>query len=178
MLAGLFLLMFGLGAATAAHALDVAAGVAFPRGFYEHALGVRGEFVSRVDFLPAYLSPVVRLSGYGATRDGVSLVVGSASPLLKAVAPGTASTALGFTPYIALGPSFSYLYSWADLEDFGTESNSDFSATLSIFVGVEFFSNSKISIFGEARQTIPSEFTFDYVMVGLKFRGSRLPGIG
>jgi opacity protein-like surface antigen len=174
---GLFLLILGLTVTTPSHALDFAAGVAFPRGFYENALGAQAEFSARTGLLPAYLSPVARLSGYLASRDKVSLAVGSGSLLLQARAPESVLKVLGFSPYVAAGPSLNYLYSWVDLEDFGTESNSDFSATLSVFAGIEFFPASRVSIFGEARQTIPSEFTFDYVIVGLKLHGSRLPSI-
>jgi hypothetical protein len=180
-LPGLFvsLLLLTLGSALAvpAHALDAAAGVAFPRGFYENALVGQVELTEGSSFLPSYLSPVVRLSGYGASRNKVGLLVGSGSLLLQARAPASVSNLLGFSPYAAVGPSFNYLYSWADLEDFGIESNSDFSTTLSIFAGIEFLPASRVSIFGEARQTVPSEFTFDYVIVGLKFHGSRVPSI-
>ena len=174
------LLLFALGSATLAvpaHALDFAAGVAFPRGFYENALAGQVELIGGSSFLPGYLTPVLRLSGYGASRDKVSLVVGSGSLLLQARAPGFVSNLLGFSPYVAVGPSFNYLYSSVDLEDFGTLSNSHSSTTLNLFAGVEFFPASRVSIFGEARQTVPSEFTFDYVIVGLKFHGSRVPSI-
>jgi hypothetical protein len=173
------LLLFTLGTVLAApaYALDAAAGVAFPRGFYENALAGQVELAGGFSFLPGYLTPVLRLSAYGASRDKVSLVVGSGSFLLQARAPGSVSNLLGFSPYVAVGPSFNYLSSWADLGDFGIESNSAFSTTLSLFAGVEFLPASRVSIFGEARQTLPSEFTFDYVIVGLKFHGSRVPSI-
>jgi opacity protein-like surface antigen len=177
LLVSLLLLILGLSQATPSRAVDFAAGVAFPRGFYENALGGQAEFNVGRGFLPSYLSPVVKLSVYVASRDKVSLAVGSGSLLLEARAPGSVSNALGFSPYVAAGPSFNYLYSWVDLEDFGTLSNSDVSTTLSVFAGVEFFPASRVSLFGEARQTIPSEFTFDYVIVGLKFHGPRLPSI-
>jgi len=173
----LLMLLLGLSLATPCQALDFAAGFAFPRGFYENALGVQAEYVYHTSSLPAYLTPVARLSGYVASRNKVSLAVASGSLLIKARAPESLSNTLGFSPYVAAGPSLNYVYSWVDLEDFGTESDSKSSATLSVFAGVEFFPASRVSIFGEARQTVPSEFTFDYVIFGLKYNGSRRPSI-
>lgn len=173
----LLVLAFGVGVTTQSQAVDFAAGVAFPRGFYENALGVQAEYVFQSSFLPAYLTPLARLSGYVASRDKVSLAVGSGSLLIKASAPVSISNTLGFCPYVAAGPSVNYMYSWVDLEDFGTESSSKSSTTLSIFAGIEFFPAARVSIFGEARQTVPSEFTFDYVIVGLKYHGPKRQSI-
>lgn len=166
-----------LGVATSSYGLDLAAGVAFPRGSYENALGVQTEYVMRISALPTYLTSSARVSGYLASRDKITLAVGSGSLLIKAMAPQSISNPLGFSPYIAVGPSVNYLYSSADLEDFGTVSDSRSSVTLSAFVGVEFFPAARVSIFGEARETVPSTFTFDYVMVGLKYHGARRPSI-
>lgn len=162
---------------TAACSTELAAGVAFPRGFFDYGLGAHVELEGLRAPLPAFLNPGARVSGYLSYRDNVRLTVGSLSLLLKLKAPRPLSGTLGFSPYISAGPSFNYLYSWVDLQDFGSMSESDLSTTLSVFVGAEFFSATRMTLFAEARQTIPSDFTFDYVLVGLKVRGPTLPGI-
>jgi len=161
---------------TAYSSTDFAGGVAFPRGFFDYGFSAYAEQGIRYGLFPPFLSPVVRGSGYFSYRDNVRLAVGSASFLLKLSPPRPVSGTLGFSPYVSVGPSVNYLYSWADLEDFGSMSESDLSTTLSVFAGADFFSASGLTLFVEGRQTVPSDFTFDYVLVGLKFRGSDLPG--
>ena len=103
--------------------------------------------------------------------------MGSASVLVRLSAPEALGGKLGLRPYVSAGPSFNYQYSWADLDDFGNISESETSTTTSVFVGADFFTASRVSVFVEARQTLQSDFTFDYVMVGLKYAGPVLPDI-
>jgi hypothetical protein len=152
--------------------MDFAAGVAFPEGFFDYGFSAHAEQEIRYGLLPPFISPAARASGYFSYKDNVRLAVGSASLLLKLTTPQPVSGFLGLTPYVSVGPSFNYLYSWADLEDFGSMSKSETSTTFNVFAGAEFFSTSGLTLFVEARSAIPSDFTFDYVLVGLKLRGS------
>ncbi len=169
-------LFFVLGASPA-RAADFAGGVAIPRGFYDWAATGHVELSPYGGDLPPFLGVDARVSAYVSYRDRIGLSVASASLLLKLSPPAPIGGGLGLKPYVAAGPSANYLYSWANLEDFGTISESDFSTTASVFVGAEFFSVSKVALFLEARQTLPSDFTFDYVFVGLKLVGPKLPSI-
>jgi hypothetical protein len=164
-------------AATTAHCLELAGGVAIPRGFYDYAVTGYGEFRLYRGNLPPFVSVNGRVSGYGAYREQIGLLVGSASLLVKVTTPGPLGGTLALKPYASAGPSFNYLYSWADLGDFGTLSESESSTTTSVFLGADFFSTSKVSLFVEARETIRSDFTFDYVLIGLKYVGRVLPDI-
>jgi len=172
------LLVVALLAAVPAQSGDLAGGVAVPRGFYDYAVNAYYEFsLYRVGGLPPYVSLNGRVSGYGSYRDQIGLGVGSASVLVRLSAPEALGGKLGLRPYVSAGPSFNYQYSWADLDDFGNISESETSTTTSVFVGADFFTASRVSVFVEARQTLQSDFTFDYVMVGLKYAGPVLPDI-
>jgi hypothetical protein len=162
---------------TGACSTDFAVGVAFPRGFFDYGFNACVEHNISYGPLPPYLHPTARGSGYFAFKDNVRHAVGSASLLLKLSPPRPVSGTLGFSPYVSAGPSLNYVYSWADLEDFGTMSASETSTTFTVFAGAEFLSTAPFALFVEARQTVPSDFTFDYVLVGLKLRGSPLPSI-
>jgi len=154
---------------------DLAAGLAVPRGFYDYAVNAFGEFgLYKGGDLPSYVSLNGRVSGYGSYRDQIGLLVGSASVLVRLSVPDVVGGKLGLKPYVSVGPSFNYQYSWADLDDFGTISQHETSATTSVFVGVDFFSKSKLSLFLEARQTLPSDFTVEYVLFGVKYSGAVL----
>jgi hypothetical protein len=159
-----------------AEAVDFAGGVAFPRGFYDYAVYGYGEFSPYDGNLPPVLTIKARGSEYVSYRDGVGLLVTSGSLLLELSPPSDVSRLMGLRPYVSAGPSLNYLYSWADLGDFGSLSESEFSVTASVFAGVEFSVMSGLAFFAEARQTIQSDFTFDYVLVGIKLLGPRLPG--
>jgi len=172
------LLVAALLAATPADSAELAGGVAVPRGFYDYAVGAYGEFsLYRGGALPQYLSLNGRVSGYGSYRDQIGLAVASASVLVRLSTPEALGGRLGLRPYVSAGPSFNYKYSWADLDDFGTISGHETSTTTSVFVGADFFSTSRVTLFVEARQTLPSDFTFDYVLFGLKYAGPILPDI-
>jgi hypothetical protein len=160
-----------------AEAVDFAGGVAFPRGFYDYAVNAYGEFSPYQDNLPPVLIVKARGSEYVSYLDGVGLSVTSGSLLLELSPPSDISRVMGFRPYVSAGPSLNYLYSWADLGDFGTLSKSEFSVTASVFVGAEFSVLSRLAFFAEARETIQSDFTFDYVLVGIKLLARSLPGI-
>ncbi|MBN1504602.1 MAG: hypothetical protein JW952_06055 [Candidatus Eisenbacteria bacterium] len=156
---------------------ELAGGLAVPRGFYDYGVGAFGEFRLYKGTLPPYVSVNGRVSGYGSYMDQIGLVMGSASVLLRLSTPDPLGGTLGLKPYVSVGPSFNYQYSWADLDDFGTISESRASTTASVFVGVDFFSASNLSVFVETRETIRSDFTFDCVLFGLKYAGPTLPGI-
>ncbi|UCF79620.1 MAG: hypothetical protein JSW03_05100 [Candidatus Eiseniibacteriota bacterium] len=153
-------------------ATEYGAGVAFPRGFFDYAFGAQAEHEMQYRALPPYLTPAVRVSGYFSYLDNLRLAVGSGSILLKLSPRQATRKATVFVPYVSVGPSVNYLYSWADLEDFGNMSESKLSTTLSVFAGAELLVAPRVSLFAEARQTVPSDFTFDYVLVGLKLRAS------
>ncbi len=164
--------------AAPAQCVDLAAGVAVPRGFYDYAVAGHGELtLYKGGVLPPFVSVSGRLSGYVSYRDQIGLGVGSASILAKLTAPEAMGGRMGFRPYVSVGPSFNYQYSWADLDDFGTLSEHKTSTTTSVFVGADFFSRSRFTFFIEARQTLPSDFTFDYAMFGIKYAGPILPDI-
>jgi hypothetical protein len=163
--------------APAADCVELAGGIAVPRGFYDYAVCAHGEFGLYKGALPPYVSVNGRVSGYGSYRDQVGLGVVSASLLVRLSTPGLVGGKLGLRPYVSAGPSFNFQYSWADLDDFGTISEHATSTTTSVFVGADFFSASRVSLFVEARQTLPSDFTFDYVLIGLKYAGPVLPDI-
>jgi hypothetical protein len=165
-------------AATPAQCADVAGGLAVPRGFYDYAVTAYCEFsLYKGGALPPYLSLNGRASGYLSYRDQIGLGVGSASLLARITAPEALGGRLGFKPYASVGPSFNYQYSWADLGDFGTISTNKTSTTPSVFVGADFFSRSRVTFFLEARETLRSDFTVDYVLFGLKYAGPVLPSI-
>ncbi len=171
------LLLAVLLAPPAAHCTELAGGIAVPRGFYDYAACAYGEFGLYRGGLPPYVSVNGRVSGYGSYRDQIGLALASASVLVRLSTPDLVGGKLGLKPYVSAGPSFNFQYSWADLDDFGTVSEHETSTTASVFVGADFFSASRVSLFIEARQTLPSDFTFDYVLVGLKYAGPVLPDI-
>ena len=173
----LALLAAALLAASPAHAVELAGGIAVPRGFYDYAANAYCEFSLYRGTLPPYVSVNGRVSGYGSYKDQIGLGVASASVLVRLTTPDVLGGKLGLRPYVSAGPSFNYQYSWADLDDFGTISEHETSTTTSVFVGADFFSASRLTLFIEARQTLPSDFTFDYVLFGLKYAGPVLPDI-
>ena len=171
-------LVAALLSAAPAPGVDLAAGVAFPRGFYDYAVSGHGELtLYKGGVLPPFASVSGRVSGYVSYRDQIGLGVGSASILVRLSAPEALGGKMGLRPYVSAGPSLNYQYSWADLDDFGTISKHETSTTASVFVGADFFSTSRVTLFLEARQTLPSDFTFDYVLFGLKYAGPILPDI-
>ncbi len=173
----LFLAAMTCFAGVAFCSMEFAGGLAFPDGFFDYGFSAYAEQKIQYGLLPPFVSPAARASGYFSYKDNVRLAVGSASLLLKLTTPQPVSGFLGLSPYVSAGPSFNYLYSWADLDDFGSMSKSETSTTFNVFAGAEFFSTSSLSFFVEARSTVPSDFTFDYVLVGLKLRGSSPPSI-
>jgi hypothetical protein len=171
------LLLAALLAAPPALCLELAGGIAVPRGFYDYAANGYCEFGLYRGTLPPFASVNGRVSGYGAYRDQIGLAVGSVSLLVKLTTPNPVGGTLGLRPYVSAGPSLNYLYSWANLGDFGNISESKSSTTTSVFIGADLFSASRVRLFVEARQTLPSDFTFDYVLIGLRYAGLVLPDI-
>ncbi|MFH0778187.1 MAG: hypothetical protein V2A71_06100 [Candidatus Eisenbacteria bacterium] len=171
------ILLAVLGSGNAYCSVAVSAGAAWTRGFYSHAGIAYADIPTLQGGLPEYLSPRARLGGHFSYRDAVGLLACSGSVLLQLKPPTPIAPSIGLYPYVAAGPSLTYAYSWADLEDFGNVSKSEFSTTFSVFVGTEVFSTGTVSIFTEARYTIPSDFTFDYVMLGFRVRSPGPSGI-
>ncbi len=113
----------------------------------------------------------LRIEGHFAYKDNVTHIALSTYVLVRYVIPGFEEN--GFGPYLATGPGAHILGSWSNLESFG-DVLSDAQATLKwhALVGARLARGRTFDLYTEARYTLPSEYTFDYVAVGIRFRAA------
>jgi hypothetical protein len=155
-----------------AHA-DFLVGGAATRGFfdwevnggYEHPLPIAG---LPPDFP---LDVPARIEGHFAYRDNVTHVGLSILTVLRFIVPGFEDN--GFSPYLATGPGVHLLGSWASLGTFG-DVITDSQATLKwhLLVGARLVRGRTVDLYTEARYTLPSEYDFDSITIGLRFHGA------
>lgn len=155
-----------------AHADFLAAGAA-TRGFFNWEVNGGYEHLIPVGVIPPDfpLDVPARIEGHFAYRDNVTHIGLSVYTFLRFVVPGFEHT--GFGPYLATGPGVHILGSWASLESFG-DVLTDSEATLKwhALAGARLIRGRTVDLYTEARYTLPSDYDFDYVALGLRFHGA------
>ena len=162
-------LWIALAAGAPAHADVLFAGAATrgyfdweAQGGYEHPLPVR-ETVSGLSF-------PIRLEGHFATREGVTNLALSSYLLAWYRIPGFSK--VDFAPYVATGPAFHLQGAYTNLGDYGdVVVEGESVLKWQVLVGTRLIAGERTDLYTEARYTIPSEFDFDYVAIGLRFHG-------
>jgi len=152
---------------------DFLIGGAATRGFFDWELNGGYEYVIPIRSMPQNipLDFPARIEGHFAYRDKVAHIGLSVLGLVRFTVPGFED--LGFGPYLATGPGVHLLGSWASLDNFGdvlTDSN----ATLKwhALAGARLVRGRTVDLYTEARYTLPSDYAFDMITIGLRFHGA------
>jgi hypothetical protein len=135
-------------------------------GGYERDLPLRAK-VSGLTF-------PVRFEGHFATREGVTNMAFSSYLLATYQIPGFAN--VDFAPFVATGPALHLQGAWTNLGEFGdvlVEGES--TLKWQFLVGSRLIAGEHADLYTEARYTVPSEFDFDYIAVGIRFHGPPAP---
>jgi hypothetical protein len=112
----------------------------------------------------------VRLEGHFATREGVTNMTFSTYLLAAYRIPGF--DRVDFSPYVATGPALHLQGAWTNLGDFGDVLvEGETTVKWQLLVGSRLIAGERADLYTEARYTIPSEFDFDYIALGIRFHG-------
>jgi len=163
-----------LAAALAAGSLPAQADVliagAATRGFYDWEAMAGYERGLPVHHSVPGLTFPVRFEGHFATKNGVTNMALSSYLLAWYRIPGFSK--VDFGPYVATGPALHLQGAYSNLGDFGDVLVEGQTALKWQFlVGSRLIAGERTDLYTEARYTIPSEFDFDYVAIGLRFHG-------
>jgi hypothetical protein len=171
--AGLWTLLVVLLATTAGHAeVEVPAGVAATRGYFEWAAIAGVAWIPPADRLPAGFDFPLRAEGLFSTKDNLTNLVLGLMPTMRWHIPGFEGN--NFGPYLATGPGLHLQTAWSSLNEFGgAEVQNEATLKWHLFLGASLARGRRTDLIVETRYTAPSELTFDYLLVAFRFHSER-----
>jgi hypothetical protein len=163
-------LLTTLASASSPALADVLLAGAATRGFFDwEAMGGYERGLPLKHSVSGLTFPV-RFEGHFATRNGVTNMALSTYLLAWYRIPGFSK--VDFGPYVATGPALHLQGAYTNLGDYGdVVVEGESVLKWQILVGSRLIAGERTDLYTEARYTIPSEFDFDYVAVGVRFHG-------